>query len=84
MPRPTATQAATYIRDLVERVGATFVMAFLAALIAANWFDISHIRDLSVVQDAAYSGIAAVLSLIKGLVARAVSNRQSASLAPGV
>ncbi len=82
--RSTAAGAGRYALDLTERVLATFVMAFLAALIAANWFDVAHIRDVSVVQDAAYSGIAAVLSLVKGLVAKLVADKGSASLAPGV
>jgi hypothetical protein len=84
MSRPTATQAATYIRDLVERVIFTFLQAFGAALVAGNWFDVAHLRDLSIVQAAGLAGIAAVLAVIKGLVAKAVSNRESASLAPGV
>jgi hypothetical protein len=84
MSRPTATQAATYIRDLVERVVFTFLQAFGAALVAGNWFDVAHLRDLSIVQSAGLAGIAAVLAVIKGLIAKAVSNRESASLAPGV
>lgn len=83
MAAPIRTKA-TYVRDLVERVAATFVQAFLGALVAGNWFDVSHIRDLSIVQTAGVSGIVAVLSLIKGLVAKGISNRNSASTAPGV
>jgi hypothetical protein len=78
------TTKATYIRDLVERILATFVQAFLAALVAGNWFDVTHLRDLSIVQAAGLSAIAAVLSLVKGLVAKGIGNRDSASAAPGV
>lgn len=84
MIRPTADQAATYLRDLAERVLFTFLQAFGAALVAGGWFDVAHLRDLSIVQTAGLAGIAAVLAVIKGLVAKAVSNRDSASLAPGV
>lgn len=82
--RPTANQAATYVRDLVERVVFTFLQAFGAALVAGDWFNVAHVRDLSIVQTAGLAGIAAVLAVIKGLIAKAVSNRESASLAPGV
>lgn len=84
MSRPTVTQAATYIRDLVERVVVTFLQAFGAALVAGDWFNVAHLRDLSIVQAAGLAGIAAVLAVIKGVIAKAVSNRESASLAPGV
>lgn len=79
-----STAAARYLRDLAERIIATFLAAFLGTLVAGGWFDVAHIRDLSAVQAAALSGVAAVLSLVKGLVAQWVSNRNSASLAPGV
>ena len=80
----TTRQAGTYARDLAERVFFTFVQAFGAALVAGGWFDIAQIRDLSIVQKAAVAGIAAVLAVIKGLIAKAVSRPDSASLAPGV
>lgn len=79
------TQAAgRYALDLIERVVSTFAVAFLGTLVAGGWFDVAHIRDLSAVQAAIGAGIAAVLSLAKGLLAKWVSNRNSASLAPGV
>lgn len=74
----------TYVRDLVERIATTFAVAFLGTLVTGGWFDVSHIRDVSALQAAGLAGAAAVLSLIKGLVAKWVSNRDSASLAPGV
>lgn len=76
--------ATTYVRDLIERIASTFVQAFLAALVAGNWFDVAHLRDLSIVQAAGLSAVAAVLSLVKGLIAKRISNRNSASVAPGV
>jgi len=83
MASPIKTKA-TYIRDLVERVASTFVITFLGTLVTGGWFDIAHIRDTSALQAAGLAAIAAVLSLIKGLVAKFVANRDSASLAPGV
>lgn len=80
----TPTAAGRYVRDLAERVASTFVQAFLAALAAGNWFDVAHIRDLSIVQTAGVAGIAAVLSLVKGLVAKKINRPDSASVAPGV
>ncbi len=80
----SARQAAMYLRDLAERVLMTFLQAFGAALVAGGWFDIAQIRDLSIVQKAALAGIAAVIAVFKGLIAKAVSRPDSASLAPGV
>jgi len=82
--RGTVGTAGRYVRDLAERVVATFLTAFLGALVTGGWFDVAHVRDLSAVQAAALAGVAAVLSLIKGLVAKFVADRDSASLAPGV
>lgn len=74
----------TYVVDLAERIASTFVVAFLGTLVTGGWFDVAHIRDVSALQAAGLSAIAAVLSLAKGLVAKWVSDRDSASLAPGV
>jgi hypothetical protein len=73
-----------YVKDLVERIVSSFVLTFLGALTAGGWFDIGQITDLSIPRKAALAGIVAVLSLIKGLVAKFVADRNSASLAPGV
>ena len=83
MASPIRTKA-LYLRDLAERVVATFFMAFLGTLVSGGWFDVAHIRDVSALQAAGLAGIAAVLSLAKGLAAKFVSNRNSASVAPGV
>jgi hypothetical protein len=76
--------AGRYIKDLAERVFFTFAQAFGATLVAGGWFEVDAITDLSIVQKAGVAGIAAVLAVIKGVIAKAVSNRESASLAPGV
>ena len=82
--RSTAAGAGRYAIDLLERVAATFVQAFLGALVAGGWFDIDGIRDMSIVQTAGVAGIVAVLAVVKGVVAKFVSDRNSASLASGV
>jgi len=81
---PTPGQAATYAKDLAERVAATFAEAFAGTLVAGGWFQIDQITNLSVPKKAAVAGIVAVLAVLKGIVAKAVSRKDSASLAPGV
>ena len=73
-----------YLRDLVERVGATFFAAFGGSLILANWFTVDGIRDVSTLGQAGLAGAAAVLSLVKGLVATRFGAPDLASLAKGV
>jgi hypothetical protein len=72
---------AHYARDLVERVLATFVVAFGAVAAAAGPADMF---SASFWESAAVAGLAAAGSIVKGLVARVVGNRDSASTAPGV
>jgi Putative lactococcus lactis phage r1t holin len=81
---PRAVDAGRYALDLFERVASTFVITFLGVLVSGGWFDVAQIRDLGAVKAAALAGVAAMLSLIKGLIAKFVANRSSASLAPGV
>lgn len=69
---------ATYARDLAERVLSTFLQAFVGALV------ISTPLDVSMWQTAAMAGVAAGMSLLKGLVARVRDVSNSASLARGV
>ena len=60
-----------YLKDLAERVIVTFLGAFLAVF---------SVTDLSSAKAAGIAGAAAVLSLIKGLVAKKVGDTASASL----
>jgi len=62
--------------DLLERVVATFVGAAVTVL-AANGTDIT---ELSVWESAAITGGAAVIALVKGLLARYVGAPDSAAL----
>jgi hypothetical protein len=73
--------AATYARDLAERVIATFVATVAAMAVAAGPADMLH---LGFWQMLGTGGLAAVVSLIKGVLARAVGDSNSASAAPGV
>jgi len=72
---------ATYARDLVERVLATFVVAFAGVAIAAGPGDMF---SATFWETAAAAGVAAVGSLLKGLIAKFIGARNSASTAPGV
>jgi len=64
-----------YLIDLAERVLWTFVEAFVGVLLlsAADMF------TLTVLKSALAAGVIAVLSLLKGLGAKAVGDRNSAS-----
>lgn len=66
-----------YLKDLVERVLTTFVGAFLGAVTVTNAADWG---SLSMWQSAAAAGGAAVISLLKGLLASRVGDKSTASL----
>ncbi|MFF5609242.1 hypothetical protein ACPC36_08225 [Streptomyces pseudogriseolus] len=71
----------TYARDLVERIIWTFLTAAGAVALAAGPGDMF---SASFWETVGAAGIAAVGSLVKGLVARFVGAKNSASTAPGV
>lgn len=73
--------AAKYVLDLAERVGSTFLLAGASVLVAAGPADLFHASTL---QAAGTAGVAAALTLVKGLLARYVGNKDSASLTPTV
>jgi hypothetical protein len=60
-----------YVKDLLERVVVTFLGAFLAVF---------TVTDVNTAKAAAVAGAAAVLSLIKGLVAKKAASADTASL----
>ncbi|MFC8171218.1 hypothetical protein [Streptomyces sp. NPDC057325] len=68
----------TYGRDLAERVVATGLQAGIGAVVVTKPF------DLSMWEAAGLAGIAASLSLVKGIAARWRDVTNSASLAKGV
>ncbi|MEU6756982.1 hypothetical protein [Streptomyces sp. NPDC046685] len=70
--------AAIYGRDLTERVISTFLQAFIAGVV------VTQPLDVSMWHAALMGGLAAVVSLVKGLVARWRDVTNSASLARGV
>jgi hypothetical protein len=73
--------AKTYGRDLVERVIWSFLGGTVAVVTAAGPGDMFN---ASFWQAAGVGGLAAVVSLVKGLAARWVGLRHSASTASGV
>ncbi len=66
----------TYVLDLLERVVTTFLWAAISALgtNATDW------TDLSTLQAAGVAGGAAVFSLLKGLAARYIGDKESAGV----
>lgn len=72
----------TKIADIVERVSWTFLQAFGAQLVASGFFTVDGVVDLSILQKAGIAGVAAVLSLIKGLVAVNVGSKETAATLP--
>ena len=65
-----------YARDLLERVLSTFAAAVLA-IVAVNGADLTN---LGLWKGAALAGAAAVLSLLKGLLAKKSGDPESAGL----
>jgi hypothetical protein len=70
-----------YIRDLIERVVATFAAAFFGFLVMSGG-GVDSLTDWSVLLKAAVAGGVAVATLAKTLVAKFVGNPGSASLDP--
>jgi len=79
---PTQEASKRYAVDLAERVTWTFLQAFGAQLVVSGWFSVDGVDDLSLLQKAGIAGAAAVLSLLKGLVAKHVGSPTTAALLP--
>lgn len=73
--------ARTYAVDLIERIIWTFLGAAAAVALAAGPADM---LSVSFWQGVGTAGLAAVVTLVKGLFARLVGKTNSASTAPGV
>ncbi|MEV6105692.1 hypothetical protein AB0M28_13390 [Streptomyces sp. NPDC051940] len=73
-PSAVARTAATYGRDLAERIVTSFIGGFTAGVV------VTQPLDGSMWYSALAGGVVAVVSLVKGLVARAVGDPNSASL----
>jgi hypothetical protein len=73
--------ASTYGRDLAERIIWTFLTAAGAVALAAGPGDMF---SASFWETVGAAGIAAVGSLVKGLAAKLIGDKNSASTAPGV
>lgn len=69
-----------YVRDLLERVGATFAQGAITLFLMSG-ADVTGVVDFSTAKKAAIAGVMAVLSAIKGGLARTVGDSESASLA---
>ncbi|MFF9205154.1 hypothetical protein ACF1AE_25700 [Streptomyces sp. NPDC014986] len=73
--------ARTYTVDLIERIIWTFLGAAGAVALAAGPADM---LSVSFWEGAGTAGLAAVVTLVKGVLARVVGQKNSASTAPGV
>ena len=73
--------ASTYAKDLAERVIWTFLVAAGGVALAAGPVDMLNVSFWETVGTA---GIAAVGTLVKGVIAQLVGDKNSASTASGV
>ncbi len=81
---PTERSLAVWAKDTAERVGATFVGGFVAAITVTSAAGVETL-DLSRASLAVgIAGAAALASLAKALLARYVGDSASASLAPSL
>ncbi|WP_275462052.1 hypothetical protein [Streptomyces noursei] len=69
---------ATYARDLLERILSTFLQGLVGGIV------VTQPLNASMWYAALAGGVAAALSLVKGMVARLGETKNSASLAKGV
>jgi uncharacterized PurR-regulated membrane protein YhhQ (DUF165 family) len=83
--------ARRFVHDAIERTAATFVFTFLAVwaspvlaggVSADKTWD--YMTDPSILQKGYVAAVAAVLTLLKAMVAKQMGNRDSASLDPEV
>lgn len=65
-----------YVLDLVERMAFTWVAAFVATLVAPEVMTL----NVDTLQAAALAGVAAVVTLVKGLLAKSVGSKDSAGI----
>lgn len=63
-----------YLLDLAERIVLTFFEAFFGALLA----NASGVINMPVIAAAAIAGLAAVVTLVKGLVAKPINDPNTA------
>ena len=68
-----------FFSDISERVLATFAIGFLTTWLAA---DAINLTDLGLLKSAGLAGLAAAGSLIKGILASRVGDKDSAALLP--
>jgi hypothetical protein len=78
--RGVTNKAKSYAADLAERVAWTFLQAFGAMLVASGGLDMAGVLDMSIWEKAGFAGVAAVLALIKGVVAKWVGDRNTPAL----
>jgi hypothetical protein len=65
--------------DIFERALMTFAQAFISVWVVSSWADLS---DVNLAKQAVVAGVAAVLSLAKGMLASRVGVKGTAALLP--
>lgn len=75
-----------WLSDTAERVGMTFVIAFLGMYVPAltNADNFHALADMGLVEKALFAGVLSALTLIKSISAKWVGRSDSASLNPDV
>lgn len=71
-----------FLLSLGERVGATFVEAFLGTLSAGSVINLSQLAHVSVLEQAALAGTISVFALIKNLAGQFIGNASTPSWLP--
>jgi hypothetical protein len=72
-----------WVLDTAERAVKTFVQVFLLQLVAAGWFSVDQIVDLSLVQRSLLAGGAAALSVVSSAISKKFGSSEDASLMVG-
>lgn len=78
-----------YWYDVAERVGSIFIITFLTVWLGPVLADgnlqpdeVKSLLALAVIQKAALAAVAAVLALLKSVIASFIGNKETASLLP--
>lgn len=69
-----------WVKDTAERAVKTFVQVFILQLVAAGWFSVDGIVDISTPKRAGLAALGAGLSVLSSALSKLVGNKESASL----
>lgn len=69
-----------WVKDTAERAAKTFVQVFVLQLVAAGWFSVEGIIDVSTPKRAGLAALGAGLSVLSSALSKAFGNKEDASL----